>query len=342
MTLRVGVVGAGNIFERGYLPALRETDAIRVEAIFDAEPARAAAAALARGGPTAAARVVDSLDALLGDPAIEAVFVLTPTDTHADLAIAALEAGRHVLCEKPMARSAADARRMVEAAERTGRRLMIGHTRRFDPRWTAIADQLAAGRVGEPVYVFRSEHAYNGALPGAWQWDDARSGGVLWDVGVHVTELFHWFLGERPRTAFTKVLHSRPESRAGGAPDAAVVTFDFGPARHAVLSVSWIHPPAWGPFYATTEVVGTRGRIEAFDRDSHPAVVVGEGLDLPRYSPLLSARSDAFRREIEHVAAAIETGAPFAVDARDALVAVEMIEAAERSARTGRPERVAP
>jgi predicted dehydrogenase len=337
VTLRVGIVGAGNIFARGYLPALRRTDTIQVTAVTDLDPGVAAAGAAHFEGATTA----PSLEALLARDDVDAVFVLTPTDTHAALSIAALQGGKHVLCEKPIARSADDARHMAEAAARTGQRLMIGHTRRFDERWTTMVDAVRAGRIGDPVYLFRSEHAWNGAPDGAWPWRDERSGGVLWDVGVHVAELFHWFLGERPRAAFTKLLHAREESRSGGAPDAAVVTFDFGPSRHAVLSVSWIHPPGWGPFYATTEVVGTGGKLEAYDRDSHPAVVVtGTELEIPRYSPLLSATATAFQAEIEHFALAVDTGAPFAISVEDAITAVDMIAAAERSARTGRPEAV--
>ncbi len=338
MTLRVGVLGTGNIFERGYAPALADTDAVRVTAVCDLDAERAAAAAARLGG----ARTIASADALFGLDDIDAVFVLTPTHTHADLAIGALEAGKHVLCEKPMARSTADARRMAAAATASGRRLMIGHTRRFDDRWTVIDEQIRAGRIGDPVYVFRSEHAWNGAPEGGWQWDDERSGGVLWDVGVHAAELIHWFLGVAPLTAFAKVLHVRPEARAGGAPDAAVVTFDCGAQRHAVLSVSWIHPPAWGPFYSTTEVVGTGGKIEAQDWDSHPAIIVRDGLEIPRYSPLLSAGATTFRNEIEHFASAVESGAPFRISVEDAVIAVDMIEAAERSARSGRPEPVTP
>jgi len=338
MTLRIGIVGAGNIFERGYLPALLETDAVEVIAIADLDAGRASAAAArlprARTEPTATS--------LVSRDDVDAVLVLTPTDTHAELSIAALEAGCHVLCEKPMARSASDARRMAETAGRTGRRLMIGHTRRFDERWTTMYEAVRAGRVGDPVYVFRSEHAFNGAPAGAWPWLEERSGGALWDVGIHVADLFHWFLGETPATAFTKLLRARPEAGEGGAPDAAVVTFDFGPARHAVLSVSWIHPPGWGPFYATTEVVGTGGKLVADDRDSHPATVVaGSTLEVPRYSPLLSATATAFRRELEHFATAVQTRSPFAIEPDDALTAVRMIEAAERSARSGRPEPVA-
>lgn len=337
MTLRVGLIGAGNIFERGYLPALLDTDALRAVAVTDLDPDRAASAAARLPG----AVMAGSASELVARDDLDAVLVLTPTDTHAELAIAALEAGRHVLCEKPMARSAADARRMAEAATRAGRRLMIGHTRRFDERWTTMYEAVRAGRIGEPVYVFRSEHAYNGTPEGAWPWLADRSGGVLWDVGVHVAELFHWFLDARPTSAFAKLLQARPEARSGGASDAALVTFDFGPARHAVLSVSWIHPPGWGPFYASTEVIGTGGRLEGSDRDSHPATVVTDaGLQVPRFSPLLSATSGAFRREVEHFARAIETGEPFTISLDDAIVAVEMVEAAERSTRSGRPEAV--
>jgi UDP-N-acetylglucosamine 3-dehydrogenase len=335
MTLRVGIVGAGNIFERGYAPALAVTDAVRVAAVTDLDAGRAASAAAATG-----AQAVGSVGELLATEDIDAVFVLTPTDTHADLAIAALEAGKHVLCEKPAARSPADARRMADAAARAGRRLMIGHTRRFDDRWIAIREQLASGRVGVPAYLYRSEHAWNGAPDGAWPWRDARSGGVLWDVGVHVAELFTWFLGTPPRTAYARALHAREESQHGGAPDAAVVTFDYGDALHAVMSVSWIHPRAWGPFYASMQVVGTRGKLEYVDRDAHPAIVVGDAIEFPRYSPLLSALDTAFRREVEHFAAAIASGAPFAAPLEDAIAAVDMVAAAERSIASGRAEAV--
>ncbi len=338
MTLDVGVIGAGNIFTRGYAPVLASAEAVHVTAICDIDPEHLAAA----GALVPNARRVTSAEALLALDDLEAVFILTPTHTHAALAIAALEAGKHVLCEKPMARSTADAARMAAAEQASGRRLMIAHARRFDERWTTIAEQLRAGRIGDLVYAYRSEHAWAGAAAGGWQWQDAESGGVLWDVGVHVAELFHWYFDAVPATAFTKLLHARPESAQGGAPDAAIVTFAFDDDRHAVLSVSWLHPPSWGPFYASMDLVGTSGRIEAHDRDSHPVVIADAGLSVARHSPLLSATGATFRREIEHFARAIESGTPFAVSLADAEVAVRMIDAAERSARSGLPEAIRP
>jgi len=155
VTLRVGVVGAGNIFERGYVPALRATDAVRVTAICDLDPGRAAAGAALLGS----ARVAASDAELFAFEDLDAVFILTPTHTHADLAVAALEAGRHVLCEKPMARSAADARRMAAAAERTGRRLMIGHARRFE-RFVGHRhlDALALHQIDKPAVAVAVGH----------------------------------------------------------------------------------------------------------------------------------------------------------------------------------------
>jgi UDP-N-acetylglucosamine 3-dehydrogenase len=339
MTLRVGIVGAGNIFLRGYLPALKATDAMRVVAVCDIDAARAEHASRELGG----ARVEASHEDLVARDDIDAVLVLTPAHTHAAITIAALEAGRHVHCEKPMARSLVDARRMADAAKRADRRLMIGHTRRFDERWLAIRDQVRGGRIGEPVYIFRSEHAYNGAPPDAWQWQNAMGGGVLWDVGVHLADQVSWYFGALPRSVFAKVLHVRPEAVAGGAPDVAVLTLDMGEMRHALLSVSWVHPPAWGPFYAGMEVVGTQGRIDYRDRESHPATVaIGDRLTIPRYSPLLSATASAFRREVEHFARAVETGTDFAITVEDAVAAISIIDAAERSAGSGRPEAVAP
>lgn len=334
--IRVGVVGAGNIFRRGYLPALVQTEAITVAAVTDIDAQRAREAAAELPG----ARVEATLANLLARQDLAAVFVLTPTHTHAEITISALQAGKHVLCEKPMARSATDARRMIAAAERAGRRLMVGHTRRFDERWIAIQDQIRAGQIGDPVYLFRSEHGHNGADATAWTWHAEQSGGVLWDVGIHVAELIGWYFGEPPRACFAKVLHVRPESVAGGAADAAVVVFDCGPARHAMLSVSWMHPPGWGPFYASMEVVGTTGRIDYRDLDAHPAMVVTGELGIPRYSPLLSATSTAFLREIEHFANALVEDAPFAISVEDALSAVQIVEAAERSAASGRSEAV--
>ncbi|MBI4565600.1 MAG: Gfo/Idh/MocA family oxidoreductase [Planctomycetes bacterium] len=334
--IRVGIVGCGNIFRRGYLPALPSAESVRVAAVCDLLEERAREAKALTG---AEAYTTDDA-ALFGRKDVDAVFILTPSHTHDELAVQALQAGKHVLCEKPMARTPAGAKRMIEAAQAAGKRLMIGHTRHFDDRWTSILDQVRSGRIGDLVYMFRSEHAFNGAPKEAWQWRGEESGGVLWDVGVHVVELFQWFMRASPRRVYSRLLYNRPEAREGGAPDAAVAQLDFGNDCHALYSVSWFHPPAWGSFYANMELIGRRGKLTYFDRDAHSLALVGGATEFPRYSPLLSALAHTFAREIEHFARGVETGEPFAVSTDDALRAVATIDAAERSARSGRVEEV--
>jgi UDP-N-acetylglucosamine 3-dehydrogenase len=336
--IRVGLIGCGTIFERGYLPALPFVDDISVVATCDLIQERAAEAAAKTG---ARASVTDAR-ALLARDDLDAVFIMTPTHTHADLAIQALKAGKHVLCEKPMARSSADARRMAQAARRAGKRLMIGHTRRFDDRWLALRELVRSGRLGDLSYLFRSEHAFNGAPPSAWQWNHAQSGGVLWDVGIHVAELFGWFFDRPPQRVYCRELHVRPEARADGcAPDGAVVHFAFGPRQQALLSVSWFHPPQWAPFYASMDLVGTAGKASYVDKDMHALRLVDGGIAHPRYSPLLSSIAQAFRQELAHFARAVEQDEPFAIPVEAAQAAVAALEAAERSAKSGRPEAVA-
>jgi predicted dehydrogenase len=336
--LQVGLIGCGTIFERGYLPALPFVEDVSVVATCDLIEERAAQA-MAKTG--AQAGVTDAR-ALVARDDLDAVFILTPTHTHADLAIQALEAGKHVLCEKPMARSTADARRMAESARRAGKRLMIGHTRRFDDRWIAMRELVRSGRLGDLSYLFRSEHAFNGAPPSAWQWNHAQSGGVLWDVGIHIAELFGWFFDRPPQRVFGRELHVRPEARAtGGAPDGAIAQFEFGPRQQALLSVSWFHPPQWAPFYAAMELVGTAGKASYLDKEMHALRVVDGGITHPRYSPLLSSIASAFRRELTHFARAVERDEPFAIPVEAAQAAVAAVEAAERSARSGQPEAVA-
>lgn len=337
--LGLGIVGCGNIFERGYLPALADPGvaaASRVVGVCDLDPARAERARERTGALLA----TTSAEELWRHPDVDAVFLLTPTHTHASLAIGALEAGRDVLCEKPISRNLADGRRMIEAAARSRKRLFVGQTRRFDDRWRAVRELVAGRRIGELLHVFRSEHSWNGAPPESWQWRPGESGGVLFDVGVHGADLLAWLFESAPESVWARPLTVRPEAEAGGVADGAVLAFDFGPARSALLSLSWFHPPSWGPFYASMELIGSLGRVDFSDRDAHSLVVARDGLEVPRHSPLLSSMANTFARELRHFLGAIAAGSEFEVTAGDALAAVACLEAAERSFGSGRPEPV--
>src|SRR5690554_4047691 len=129
--VRVAIVGCGGIANGKHMPSLSKLSNVKMVAFCDLVVDRAQEAAKQYG--TEDARVYEDYRELLEDDSIEVVHVCTPNRSHADISIAAMEAGKHVMCEKPMAKTAADARRMVEAAGRTGMKLTIGYQNRFRP-----------------------------------------------------------------------------------------------------------------------------------------------------------------------------------------------------------------
>jgi len=193
-TLQLGVAGCGRLFERCYLPALARCPGWKLVAACDASAARRHWVQQARPGLV----VGESLSQLLAGSRLDALFVATPPDTHCRLTLEALAAGLHVLVEKPMALNGAEARQISDAADRAGRELWVGFTRRFRAPYRALKAQLAA----EPVsgitalrchmsFPAADWHAVSGYLG-----DAAKGGGVLHDVASHQLDLLAWLLGQ--------------------------------------------------------------------------------------------------------------------------------------------------
>ncbi|HEX6766362.1 MAG TPA: Gfo/Idh/MocA family oxidoreductase [Polyangiaceae bacterium] len=135
------------------------------------------------------------------DPTIDVVLVLTYPDTHAEIAIAALEAGKHVLCEKPLTRTTDEARALVAAAKRTGRTLKCGFNHRHHPAVTEAYTKFRSGLIGKPVFG-RARYGIGGrpGIEKEWRSNPAIvSGGQLMEQGIHVVDLYRWFLGDIAR-----------------------------------------------------------------------------------------------------------------------------------------------
>lgn len=165
---RVGVIGCGGIANGKHLPALSRQDKVQVVAFCDIIKERAEAAAEQYGSADAA--VYTDYQELLKDASIDIVHVLTPNDAHAEISIAALEAGKHVMCEKPMAKTAADAKRMAEAAKRAGKKLTIGYDNRF--RQDSLYLKKSVKLASSAISIMR-KHMPSGAersLPGVYSW----------------------------------------------------------------------------------------------------------------------------------------------------------------------------
>ncbi len=148
-------------------------------------------------------------------PEIDAVSVCTWNSAHAPCTIMALEAGKHVLCEKPMATNADDAAKMLEVAKRTGKKLMVGFVRRFGKDTRVIRDFMDAGNIGELYYAKASYLRRNGC-PGGWFGDKSRSGGgPLIDLGVHVIDLVRYLMGNPKPVSVTGATFKKLGNRPG-------------------------------------------------------------------------------------------------------------------------------
>ena len=191
--VNVGMIGCGGIAMGKHLPSLAKIQEAQVVAFFDISHDRAQEAKNKFGTPDA--RTYNDVYELLRDPGVHVVHICTPNDTHAELSIAAMEHGKHVLCEKPMAKTAVDAQRMLEVSERTGKKLSIAYQNRFraDSRW--LHEACRAGDLGE-IYMAKAHATRRRAVPtwGVFLDLEKQGGGPLIDIGTHALDLALWFM----------------------------------------------------------------------------------------------------------------------------------------------------
>lgn len=191
--LRIGVIGTGSISDL-HLSAYAANPGAKIVAICDVNGKRAQDVVDKYG----ADKVFTDYRELLADPAIDAVSICTWNNTHAPISIAALDAGKHVLVEKPLSRTVEEALAIEEAVRRSGKLLQVGFVRRYDPNVRMLQRFIDAGEFGELYYAKASTIRRLGN-PGGWFSDVERSGGgPLIDIGVHVIDLC-WYLMGRPK-----------------------------------------------------------------------------------------------------------------------------------------------
>jgi predicted dehydrogenase len=191
--LRLGVVGAGR-FAEFVAGAVADLADVRLVAVADAEADRARRLAGQVG-----ARAVGRWQQLVVDPEVDAVVVASTPDAHAEITLAALAAGRHVFCEKPLATEPSDAARVREAAARTGRAVVVDHVLRYNPVLSAVARLQSLLGLGAVRRLAFENDASDEDLPaGHWFWDERRSGGIFVEHGVHSFDAAHFLLGSVP------------------------------------------------------------------------------------------------------------------------------------------------
>lgn len=246
--IRVGVIGLGMMGTTHLDVYARHAGHLaQVVAIADISPDRLRGRAKAAGNIEGQAQGVFALEQvqkfaegmdLIRQADVDVIDICLPTDLHADFAIAALRAGRHMLVEKPLARTAADARRIAEAARVSGRIAMCALCMRFWPGWTWLKQAIATREHGKLLAAsFRRLGSHPG---GAFYSDGKRCGGALLDLHVHDTDLVHWAIG-RPAA-----VTSTGYTRVSGAPDHVFTTYHFDGGPMVTAEGSWAMAPGFG------------------------------------------------------------------------------------------------
>lgn len=324
--LRLGLIGCGRVVERFHLDALRAIPEARVVSLMDADPERLRTVGDLIGVDPAR-RYADYRE-LLDDPDVDAVSISTPPGSHAGIAVAAAEARKHVLCEKPMATTLAGADAMIAAARRNRVLLSLHHNYLWFPENEAAVRVVREGRLGALVYTTINclGLPYFG---GTWRLHDlaASGGGILLDM-LHLIYLTNAFFQSAPRRVDARV------GRVGGQPiqveDFALMRIEYA-GGYGEVNVSWGH--GWGG----TQLMGTEGRLlyayrhlttVNYERPDRLVLVTDGGETDIAFPPAPPFSEGPFRQFV----AAVLHGEPLRVTGEDGRGAVEIALAGYKSA----------
>lgn len=326
--LGAGLIGAGNIARWAYVPRMQRKFPFRLAAVFDVNQAGAKQVADSTG-----AKACVSVDELLKHPEVEAVFICTPAAFHCDAAIAALQAGKHVLCEKPMAATLEEAKRMLDAAQKSGKAHMVHFSYRFRPEFQFLAQLIQSGVIGRVYHVtgtfsqgkwFNENSEPSNERPDATPWKLGAEGGVAEDLGPHLVDLCRMCFGE-----LTEVGAWKKSFRPGAfvSDDACGLSLGFasGTAAHVITS----RLATGFKEHTSLEFSGSQGAI----RFEHGEISLWT-LSEPRWRTLLIPPA-AGRDFLDSFHIAINNRDTKVPDFNDGLKNSEALEAIVRSAKAG-------
>ncbi|HHY46645.1 MAG TPA: Gfo/Idh/MocA family oxidoreductase, partial [Firmicutes bacterium] len=272
----------------------------------------------------------------LEDESVDAVCIASPTFTHAQIAVAAAEAGKHVFCEKPMAVTLDEADRMIEAAESAGIRLQIGFMRRFDQGFREAKRLIQDGAIGDLVLI--KSTGRGPGLPGSWYLDFDKSNGLLAEVNSHDFDTVRWLSGSEFSRVYAEAgAFARPDikNEYPGFFDSALVSIRLTDGKMAVIDGTC--PSNYG-YDARTEVLGTHGVLMIGQFEEQSVVISRKDGTLRPTTPSWRNRfKDAYREEMAHFVRCIIDGTNPDVTGLDGKKALEGVLAANRSLKEGRP-----
>jgi predicted dehydrogenase len=341
-----GVIGAGGIAKRRTIPeGIVPASNAELRAVQDVDPPAAAAVARQFG-----ARLHETPEALCGDPAVEAVYVATPVRLHKAHVLAALAAGKHVLVEKALATTPADAKAIVRAARKSGRYVTEGYMMRFHPLHAWAADCIERGRLGRVVFARAQLSCWYPPIAGAWrQQPDTGGGGSLIDMATHCLDLLRWFLGPVTEvSAFRNTqVHAYPVE------DSATILLKFASGAHAAVDAFFcIRDEACcrrlelygtaGGILADGTIGQGGGAMEACLMAESGAYDAAQARDATGgFQPVKVPDRNMYQAEVEYLSDCILSRTPPTVNTVESgLETLRLAWAAYRSAETGRVVRM--
>ena len=324
--LRIGVIGLG-WFGEIHCDALIGIPNIELAALCTRTESRLAEMAAKFG----VAKTYADYSDMLADPEIDAVSIVTMWDQHTEPTIAALQAGKHVFLEKPMASTVADCAKMMEAARGAKGILQIGHICRFNPRYRAAKEAIAAGRIGRIVSMASRRN-----IPAAWTPTILEKIGPIVGDAIHDTDLMLWFTEDKVVSAYAQTV----DVRGLKYPDIGQTMYRFAGGATATLETVWCMPEKT-PYDIDERmnIVGTEGFIQIQDTFPNLGIADADKFGSPdtTYWPMFEGvRGGALREEFSYFAkCALKGEKPAIGTPEDAMAALEATLAAEESARTG-------
>jgi len=261
--LRIGIMGAGHFAER-HLAALESLrDRVKVVKVARRHLDRP----FPQGEAVGAEMVAP--EALIESPDVDIVCVCSPNDRHRAHTEAALRAGKHVFCEKPLALSVADADAVIRAASEATRVLMVGHLTRHAPLYKTVADVLASGRIGAPRCAYASRLHVGSSE--SWRMDPIVGGGAPFDLLIHDFDLMNWYVGVPERVV------ARGQRRPERAYESMVAVFIYPTGAIATVEGGFVLRPGSG-LRAQLRIVGDHGHLEVNSADpEQPIRIFAEG-----------------------------------------------------------------
>ncbi len=355
--LKIGMIGCGGIANQKHFPALSRIGDVEMTAFCDVKEEKAREAAAKYGAPGAAVYV--SYREMLEKEELDVVHVMTPNRAHCEITVAALEAGCHVMCEKPMAATSADAKKMLDAAKRTGKKLTIGYQNRFRPDSIYLKKACADGQLGE-IYFAKARNIRRRGVPtwGVFLDAEAQGGGPLIDIGTHALDLTLWMMDNYQVRSVTGISYRKLADQVPGSgngfgdwdPNIFTVedsAFGFVTMQNGatvLVESSWaLNTLNCTPLGPRTELCGTLGGADMNDGLRFNFVEYGK---LATKAPALTgvgvdffdAKQELQPHELEAEAwiRAIREDTDPVTKPEEAFVVTQILEAIYESARTGK------